>query len=137
MELYRMLVFNELGDERGNLIAIEGNIDIPFEIKRVFYMYGTDNTMVRGKHANRNSQFVLINVSGSSKIRTTNGRGQESIIVLDKPRTGVFIPRMIWKEMYDFSHDSVLLCLADTHYDETEYIRDYDEYVREAEAFRL
>ncbi len=137
MELYRMLVFNELGDERGNLIAIEGNIDIPFEIKRVFYMYGTDNTMVRGMHANRNSQFVLINVSGSSKIRITNGHGQESIVVLDKPRTGVFIPRMIWKEMYDFSIDSVLLCLADTHYDESEYIRDYNEYVRETEEIRV
>ena len=78
MELYRMLVFNELGDERGNLVAIEGGQDIPFEIQRVFYMYGTDNTMVRGKHANRHSQFVLINVSGSSKIRITDGKGHEA-----------------------------------------------------------
>jgi dTDP-4-dehydrorhamnose 3,5-epimerase-like enzyme len=131
MELYRMLVFNELGDERGNLVAIEGGQDIPFEIQRVFYMYGTDNTMVRGKHANRHSQFVLINVSGSSKIRITDGKGHEAVVSLDKPRTGVFIPRMIWKEMYDFSDDSVLLCLTDTHYDGSEYIRDFDAYMKE------
>ena len=68
-----MLTFNELGDERGNLVAIEGNEDIPFDIKRVFYMYGTDNTMVRGQHANKESEFVLINVSGSSKIKVDDG----------------------------------------------------------------
>ena len=81
MEFYRMLTFNELGDERGNLVAIEGNEDIPFDIKRVFYMYGTDNTMVRGRHANKESEFVLINVSGSSKIKVDDGKGHEEIIV--------------------------------------------------------
>ena len=128
MEFYRMLTFNELGDERGNLVAIEGNEDIPFDIKRVFYMYGTDNTMVRGQHANKESEFVLINVSGSSKIKVDDGKGHEEIICLDKPKMGVYIPRMIWKEMYHFSSDSVILCLASTHYNGSEYIRDYEEY---------
>ena len=131
MENYRILEFKELGDERGNLVAIEGNQDIPFEIKRVFYMYGTDDTMVRGQHANRRSQFVLINVSGSSKVKIDDGKGNVEIVSLDKPRIGIYLPPMIWKEMYDFSPDSTLLCLSDTHYDGTEYIRDYDEYIKE------
>ncbi|MBQ9046798.1 MAG: FdtA/QdtA family cupin domain-containing protein [Solobacterium sp.] len=130
-ELYRMLAFRELGDERGNLIAIEGGQDIPFEIQRIFYMYGTDETMVRGQHANRNSQFVLVNVSGASTIRVCDGLGQEAEVRLDQPRTAIYIPRMIWKEMKDFSRDSVILCLTDTHYDPDEYIRDYEVYKQE------
>ncbi len=131
MEFYKILEFKELGDERGNLVAIEGGMDIPFEVKRVFYMYGTDDTMVRGQHANRRSQFVLINVSGSSKIKVDDGKGHTEIINMDKPRIGVYLPPMIWKEMYDFSQNSTILCLTDTHYDPEEYIRDYDEYLRE------
>ena len=131
MEFYRVLTFRELGDERGNLVAIEGGQEVPFEIKRVFYMYGTDDSMVRGQHANRESQFVLINVSGSSKVRINDGMGHEVVVNLDKPRIGVFIPRMVWKEMYDFSSDSVILCLADTHYDGKEYIRDFAAYQEE------
>ncbi len=131
MEFYKILEFKELGDERGNLVAIEGGMDIPFEVKRVFYMYGTDDTMVRGQHANRRSQFVLINVSGSSRIKVDDGKGHTEIINMDKPRIGVYLPPMIWKEMYDFSQNSTILCLTDTHYDPEEYIRDYDEYLRE------
>lgn len=125
-----ILRFSDLGDERGKLVVIEGGIAVPFEIKRVFYIYGSDATVVRGQHANRESEFVLINVAGSSKVRITDGT-DELIIELDKPMTGVYIPRMIWKDMYDFSPDSVLLVLASTHYDGSEYIRDYDEYLRE------
>jgi len=124
-----IISFKELGDERGNLIVIEGNQDIPFEIKRVFYMYGSDATVVRGQHANKCSTFVLINVSGTSKVRITDGI-EEHIINLDKPKTGILIPPMIWKDMYDFSEDSVLLVLSDTHYDGTEYVREYDEYLK-------
>lgn len=125
-----ILRFSDLGDERGKLVVIEGGEAVPFEIKRVFYIYGSDATVVRGQHANRESEFVLINVAGSSKVRITDGT-DELIIELDKPMTGVYIPRMIWKDMYDFSPDSVLLVLASTHYDGSEYIRDYDEYLRE------
>ncbi len=125
-----VLHFADLGDERGKLVVIEGGEAIPFEIKRVFYIYGSDATVVRGQHANRESEFVLINVAGSSKVRITDGES-ELIIELDKPMTGVYIPRMLWKDMYDFSPDSVLLVLASTHYDGKEYIRDYDEYLTE------
>ena len=120
--------FKDLGDERGKLVVIEGAQDIPFDIKRVFYIYGSDATVVRGQHANRESEFVLINVAGTSKVRVTNGI-EEHVVLLDKPMMGVYIPKMIWKDMYDFSEDSVLLVLASTHYDGSEYIRDYQEYL--------
>lgn len=124
-----VLNFKDLGDERGKLVVVEGNQSIPFEIKRVFYIYGSDSTVVRGQHANKESEFVLVNVAGSSKVRITDGK-EELIIELNRPMMGVYIPKMIWKDMYDFSNDSVLLVLASTHYDGQEYIRDYDEYVK-------
>lgn len=127
--MYQILTFEEKGDERGNLIVAEGSgIDIPFDIKRVFYMYGSDDEVVRGKHANKKTEFVLINVCGTSKVKMTNGT-EEEIVVLDKPRMGLYLKKMLWKEMYDFSSDSILLVLASEHYDGEEYIRDYDEYI--------
>lgn len=129
-EHYKILEFQEHGDERGNLVIVEGNQDIPFEIKRVFYMYGTDSTMVRGSHANRKSDFVLVNVAGKTKIKVDDGFST-AIIELDKPRMGLYIPKMLWKDMYDFSSDSVLLVLSNEHYDSEEYIRDYNEYLNE------
>ena len=126
----QILDFKDLGDERGKLVVIEGNESIPFDIKRVFYIYGSDDTVVRGQHANRESEFVLINVAGTSKVRITDGK-EEFVVELNKPMMGVYIPKMIWKDMYDFSSDSVLLVLANTHYDGKEYIRDYEEYLKE------
>ncbi len=129
-EHYKILEFNEMGDERGNLVVIEGNKDIPFEIKRIFYMYGTDATMIRGSHANRKSEFVLVNVAGKTKIKVDDGFST-AVIELNKPRMGIYIPKMVWKDMYDFSEDSVLLVLSNEYYDSNEYIRDYDEYIKE------
>lgn len=130
-EQYRILDFNEFGDERGNLVVAEGSgRDVPFDIKRVFYMYGTDPEMIRGQHANRKTQFVLINVSGTSRVKMDNGWETE-IIELNKPRMGLFIDKMVWKDMYDFSADSVLLVLASEHYDGKEYIRDYQRFLDE------
>ncbi|MBE6024733.1 MAG: WxcM-like domain-containing protein [Cellulosilyticum sp.] len=125
-----MLEFTERGDDRGHLVICEGGIDIPFDIKRIFYIYGSDSEVVRGQHANRNSEFVLINVAGTSKVRVKDGKGNETVYSLNRPHTGIYLPKMVWKDMYDFSDDSVLLCLASTHYDANEYIRDYDEFVR-------
>lgn len=107
---------------------MEGNQDIPFHIKRVFYIYGSDREVIRGKHANYNTEFVLINVAGTSKVRVDDGR-QQKIFSLDRPHIGIYLPKMVWKDMYDFSEDSVLLVLASEHYDEKEYIRDYAEYL--------
>lgn len=125
----RLLEWKDLGDERGNLVVVEGNMDIPFEIKRIFYIYGSDDTVVRGQHANRLSEFVMINVSGTSKVKVDNGE-ESRVIELNRPRMGLYLKNNIWKDMYDFSADSILLVLASEHYDESEYIRDYQEYLR-------
>ena len=127
---YKILEFGDLGDARGKLVVVEGSKDIPFDIQRVFYIYGSDNQVVRGQHANRKSEFVLINVSVTSKVRVDKGF-EEEIIELNRPRMGLYLPTMLWKDMYEFSEDSVLLVLANTHYDGTEYIRDYEEYLKE------
>jgi len=121
--------FNQLGDDRGKLVVIEGEQEVPFIIQRVFYIYGSDQDVVRGEHANLETEFVLINVCGSSKLRIDDGTN-EKIYVLDKPHEGIYIPRMVWKDMYDFSEDSILLVLASQHYNGKEYIRDYDEYIK-------
>ena len=126
-----MLEFPQRGDERGHLVVVEGMQDVPFEIKRIFYIYGSDPDVVRGQHANRKTQFVLINVSGKSKVKVLDGKGNEAVFSLNRPHTGIYLPSMVWKEMYDFSENSVLLCLASEHYDAAEYIRNYDEYVKE------
>ena len=128
IEKCRMIECPQKGDDRGHLVIVEGNQDIPFEIKRVFYIYGSDKDVIRGKHANYNTEFVLINVAGTSKVKVDDGTEQK-IFSLDRPHTGIFLPRMVWKDMYDFSEDSVLLVLASEHYDETEYIRSYPEYL--------
>ena len=125
----RMLEFPQKGDERGNLVIVEGNQDIPFEIKRIFYIYGSDPDVVRGQHANLKSQFVLINISGKSKVKVKDGMGNEAIFSLNRPHTGIYLPTMVWKDMYDFSEDSILLVLASEHYDPDEYIRDYDRFL--------
>ena len=129
-EQCKVLNFGDLGDERGKLVVVEGGFDIPFDIKRVFYIYGSDSEVIRGQHANRESEFVLINVGGTSKVRIDNGHS-EAIIELNKPMMGLYIPTMVWKDMYDFSEDSILLVLASTHYDGNEYIRNYEDYKKE------
>mgnify|MGYP004471601547 CR=1 FL=1 len=130
-DLYQIINFSEYGDERGNLVVAEGDgIDVPFTIRRVFYMYGSDPEIVRGQHANRKTEFVLINVSGTSRVKVDNGFETE-VIELNKPRMGLYLKTMLWKDMYDFSPDSVLLVLASEHYDGEEYIRDYEEFLKE------
>ena len=123
-----MLEFAQLGDERGYLVVVEGMKDIPFEIKRIFYIYGSDPLVIRGQHANRKTEFVLINVFGQSKVKVKDGKGNEAVFSLNRPHTGVYLPKMVWTDMYDFSPDSVLLCLASEPYDVKEYIRDYEEF---------
>jgi len=127
---YRKLIFDQKGDDRGHLVVVEGFKDIPFDIKRIFYIYGSNHDVVRGQHANRNSEFVFINVSGKSKIKVDDGH-QTEIIELNEAHTGLYLGKMMWKEMYDFTPDSVLLVLTNTEYDNQEYIRDYNKYLKE------
>lgn len=131
IEKVQYIEFRQHGDERGHLVIVEGEKDIPFDIKRVFYIYGSECNVIRGMHANRKTEFVLINVAGQSKVKVKDGLGSEIIYCLNRPHTGIYLPKMVWKEMYEFSEDSVLLCLASEHYNALEYVRDYDEYVRE------
>lgn len=130
MKTVQMLEFAQKGDERGHLVIVEGMKDIPFEIKRIFYIYGSDSKVIRGQHANRKSEFILINVAGTSKVKVRDGKGNEAVFSLNRPHTGIYLPKMIWKDMYDFSEDSVLLCLSSEYYDAEEYIRDYAEFER-------
>ncbi len=126
----KMLTFKENSDDRGKLVVVEGLKDIPFDIKRIFYIYGSDGDVVRGYHANRRTKFVLINLCGSSKVKVKNGKSEE-VFVLDKPNEGIYLPNMIWKEMYKFSSDSILLVLASELYDSNEYIKNYTDFLEE------
>jgi dTDP-4-dehydrorhamnose 3,5-epimerase-like enzyme len=130
MKGYKMIEFPQLGDERGQLVVVEQLKEVPFEMKRIFYIYGTKEKVVRGQHANRFSQFFLINLNGNCKVKVDDGRNQE-VIILDKPHTGVYLDKMVWKDMYDFSPDSILLVISSELYDKTEYITDYGQFIQE------
>ena len=126
----RIIEFEEFGDERGRLVVAESNRNIPFAIKRSFWIFGSDPGVSRGKHANELSEFVLVCVSGSCRVKTVDSEGAVADFVLDSPAKGLFVPRMAWKEMYSFSSDAVMLVLSSEHYDETEYIHDYTQWKR-------
>lgn len=117
------------GDDRGQLIAIEALKDVPFEVKRVYYIYDTKEGVRRGFHAHKSLQQILVCVHGSCKIHLDNGTETEEIL-LDKPDEGLYISSDMWREMYDFSPDAVLLVLASEHYNESDYIRNYDEFLK-------
>lgn len=121
--------FEPKSDGRGELVAIEGLKNIPFEIKRIYYIYETGADIIRGKHAHKNLKQILICVHGSCKIKLDNGQEQE-IVLLNKPNEGIYIENSIWREMFEFSSDAVLLVLASELYDESDYIRDYDEFIK-------
>lgn len=124
----KMYTFEPHGDERGQLVAIEAFKDIPFEIKRVYYMYDTTAGVARGHHAHKQLEQILICVHGSCRILLDNGKEKETV-VLDQPNTGLYISSDMWREMYDFSSDAVLMVLASSYYDESDYIRNYDQFL--------
>lgn len=121
-------VFQPHGDERGQLVAVEEFKDIPFEIKRVYYIYDTVDGVRRGFHAHKELEQILICVHGSCKVLLDNGM-KKKIVSLEKPYEGLYISNDMWREMYDFSSDAVLLVLASQVYDEKDYIRNYDEFL--------
>lgn len=121
--------FQPHGDERGQLVALEEFNDIPFRIKRVYFMYDTKEGVIRGKHAHKNLQQILVCIHGSCKIRLDNGK-EKKVVSLEKPYEGLYVANNMWREMFDFSHDAVLMVFASEIYDEGDYIRDYDEFLR-------
>jgi dTDP-4-dehydrorhamnose 3,5-epimerase-like enzyme len=124
--------FNILGDHRGQLIALEAHRQIPFDVKRVFYIYGTQEGVPRGNHSHYKTKQFLVAVNGSCKVTLDNGRTKETFD-LNKPNLGLFQDALIWGSMHDFSSDCVLMVLADGYYDESDYIRDYDKFLEEVE----
>ena len=120
--------FQQHGDDRGQLVSLEEFSDIPFEIKRVYYMYDTGKEVVRGAHAHKSLEQILICIHGSCKIRLDNGR-EKKVIPLEKPYEGLYVSNAMWREMFDFSPDAVLMVLASELYDERDYIRNYDEFL--------
>lgn len=129
--MYSLINFNVMGDERGSLIAIENDRQIPFSIQRVFYMYGSTNDVVRGCHANRKSQFVLIAINGHCKVRIKDHQDMTVEISLDTPAKGLWLDKMVWKEMFDFSQNAILLVLSNEKYDKAEYVYDHNQYLNE------
>ena len=121
-------MFQPHGDERGQLIAIEEQKDIPFAIKRVYYMYDTGKGVVRGHHAHKKLQQILVCVHGSCKIRLDNGT-EKKVVALEKPYEGLYVSNAMWREMYDFSPDAVLMVLASEYYTEDDYIRNYEDFL--------
>ena len=123
-------VFQQHGDERGMLVALEEFKDIPFEIKRVYYLYDTKKEVRRGFHAHRSLEQILICIHGSCRVLLDNGT-EKKTVSLEKPYEGLYIANDIWREMYDFSSDAVLLVLASDFYREEDYIRDYEIFKQE------
>ncbi|WP_054180287.1 sugar 3,4-ketoisomerase [Trabulsiella odontotermitis] len=121
------------GDDRGSLIALEEEHNIPFEIKRVYYMFNTKEGVRRGFHAHKKLKQVAIAVRGSCRFVLDDGKEKVEIL-LDNPAQGLLIDSCVWREMYDFSDDCVLMVLADSHYDENDYIRDYDQFLKEIKS---
>jgi len=119
--------FNVRGDDRGSLVVVEGVKDIPFEIKRVYYILETKMEVRRGAHAHKKLEQIAVCVAGSCKFYLDNGYDTVEIL-LDSPSRGLLIGKMIWHEMYDFSPDCVLMLLASDYYDEADYIRNYSEF---------
>jgi len=123
-----MYSFQRHGDDRGMLVALEEMRDVPFDIKRVYYMYDTVEGVRRGFHAHKNLEQILICVHGSCKIHLDDGATTKEV-VLDHPYEGLYVSNDMWREMYDFSPDAVLMVLASEYYDESDYIRDYDAFL--------
>lgn len=119
--------FKLRGDDRGSLVAIEENIDIPFPLKRIYYIFNTGESVRRGRHAHHTLRQVLVCVHGSCKILLDDGL-EKFEVLMDKASEGLLVDRMVWHEMYDFSRDCVLLALASDFYNEGDYIRDYQEF---------
>ncbi|WGL95362.1 sugar 3,4-ketoisomerase [Arsenophonus nasoniae] len=128
MNLVQYINFPPLGDDRGSLVALEENKTIPFNIRRVYYIFGTQLGVSRGFHAHKNLKQVAVCVTGKCRMTLDNGRDRIDII-LDSPTKGILIENNIWREMHDFSPDCVLLVLASEYYNEADYIRNYGDFL--------
>ena len=120
--------FKVLGDHRGQLVALEANRQIPFDVKRVFYIYGTQEGIPRGNHSHYKTKQFLVAVNGSCKVTLDDGKTKETFD-LNRPNLGLFQDALIWGSMHDFSNDCVLMVLADEYYDASDYITNYNKFL--------
>lgn len=127
---YGLLNFKVRGDHTGNLVALEKGTEFPFDIKRVYYIWGTDKNAVRGKHAHKKLEQVIVCTSGSCDFILDDGN-ERATVHLDTPTQGLHIKSNIWREFTNFSSDCVVMVLASEHYDESDYIRDYQTFLNE------
>lgn len=121
---YKIYKFHVFGDQRGKLISLESKKNIPFDIKRIFYIYDTSPEQERGKHAHKEVEQVVVAINGSCQFILDNGVTRKTV-QLNSPDVGLYIGKKIWNEMSHFSHDCKLMVLASDYYNENEYIRDY------------
>ena len=130
---YKLINLKINGDKRGKLVALESGIDLPFEIKRVYYMFDTLPNESRGFHAHKNLQQLIIAMDGACRFILDDGKTRESVL-LNRPDVGLYIGPGMWREMHDFSYGCKLVVLASEYYDEKEYIRSYDEFLKSLKA---
>ena len=127
MRSINTLTFSPIGDDRGSLVALEAHKTVPFDVKRVYYIFGTQAGVSRGFHAHRALKQVAVCVIGKCRMVLDDGQSRKDVW-LDSPTKGLLIGDLIWREMHDFSPDCVLLVLASEHYDESDYIRNFDDF---------
>lgn len=125
----KFIQFQSHGDERGSLVSLEDHKNIPFTIKRVYYIFNTQDQVRRGFHAHKQLKQLAIVLKGSCRFLLDDGK-EKIDLLLDNPEQGLYIESFLWREMYDFSEDCVLLVLTDSFYDENDYIRDYEEFLK-------
>ncbi|WP_163929977.1 FdtA/QdtA family cupin domain-containing protein [Paraferrimonas sp. SM1919] len=128
----KIIQFQSHGDDRGSLVSLEQNKNIPFDIKRVYYIFDTKDGVRRGFHAHKQLKQLAIVLKGSCRFMLDDGN-EKIELLLDNPAQGLFIESFVWREMYDFSEDCVLMVLADSEYDEKDYIRDYEKFIETVE----
>lgn len=127
---YHLVSMHVFGDERGKLVSLEGNRNVPFAIKRVYYIFDTIPDQVRGLHAHKNMEQIIVAMDGACQFILDDGKSRESVW-LNRPDVGLYIGKNLWREMHNFSYGCKLMILASDYYDENEYIRDYDTFLRE------
>ena len=135
MSLVQWIHFPPLGDDRGSLVALEGEKTVPFAIQRVYYLFGTQLGVSRGFHAHHKLQQVAVCVKGRCRMLLDDGQKREEVW-LDSSTKGISLPPMVWHEMHEFSPDCVMLVLASEHYDEKDYIRNYENFLSLSEGVK-
>lgn len=127
--MYKLLEFTVHGDSAGNLVALEKGVEFDFDVLRIYYIWGTEKNAIRGRHAHKKLKQLIVCLSGSCDFSMDNGRERKEFH-LDRPTQGLYVEDFVWREFTNFSPDCIVMVLASAHYDETDYIRDYGEFLK-------